>query len=154
MLPDTLHEQIRADFPAFHRSVSGFIDQYGDRTVGELKLETVTMRLDPLVFYRYLKNYLLADLMAEPLTGTGELHAQATRELTTGLLASQSVLFRRSVWQNAGAAATGHPLPREPPAGANPALWDVPGVVPRPRYAPHRSGRVNHQPGHILPNRN
>ena len=96
--PDTLHDQIRADFPAFHQSVSGFIDQYGDRTVGELKLETVTMRLDPLVFYRYLKNYLLADLMAEPLTGTGELHAQATQELTT-LLANQSVLFRRSVWQ-------------------------------------------------------
>ena len=97
--PATLHEQIQADFPDFYEAVARFIDQYGDRTVGELKLETITMRLNPMVFYQYLKNYLTADLPTEPLTGTSELHTQAIRELTT-LLAKRPVWFRGSVWRH------------------------------------------------------
>ncbi|MBO0933778.1 PEP/pyruvate-binding domain-containing protein [Fibrella aquatilis] len=100
-MPDTLTDQVRTHFPAFHQAVSGFIDHYGDRTVGELKLETITMRLAPAVFYQYLRNYLTADEAAEPLTGTTTLHSSAKDELTA-LLSHQSGLFRRRVWGNLG----------------------------------------------------
>lgn len=100
LLPDNLHETVRTSFPDFYRAVSRFIDQYGDRTVGELKLETVTMRLAPVVFYQYLRNYLSADTVAEPSTGTTTgLHTEAANELAV-LLANRTVLFRRKVWKN------------------------------------------------------
>lgn len=45
-------------FPEFQQQVHAFIQRYGDRTVGELKLETVTMRTDIRILYKYLHNYL------------------------------------------------------------------------------------------------
>ena len=99
-LPENLHKTVRTGFPDFYRAVSHFIDQYGDRTVGELKLETVTMRLAPIVFYQYLRNYLSADTVAEPSIGTATgLHTKAANELAV-LLANCAVLFRRRVWKN------------------------------------------------------
>ncbi len=89
--------QIQKQYPAFYQAVSQFIDQYGDRTVGELKLETQTMRLAPSVFYQYLRNYLTVDASAESLAGgQTELHTGAAEELTN-CLASQSIWFRLSV---------------------------------------------------------
>jgi pyruvate,water dikinase len=58
-LPADLPAQVTARYPAFAREVEAFIGQFGDRTVGELKLETPTMRTRPLIFYQYLRNYLL-----------------------------------------------------------------------------------------------
>lgn len=96
-LPHDLHQRIQTNFSDFYQGVSQFIDQYGDRTVGELKLETVTMRLAPLVFYQYLRNYLSADIPVELLTGsTTGLHTEAANELK-GLLADRPALFRRQV---------------------------------------------------------
>ena len=56
------HEQVAKQFPRFLAEVQQYIHRYGDRTVGELKLETVTMRVDPRVFYQYLRNYLSTDV--------------------------------------------------------------------------------------------
>lgn len=98
--PD-LHSQVRSRFPHFYQAVSQFIDLYGDRTVGELKLETITMRLDPAVFYQYLRNYLTADSLPDSLNTTTGLHTEAANELTQ-LLASHSSFFRRTVWQKLG----------------------------------------------------
>ena len=56
------HEQVAKQFPRFLAEVQQYIHRYGDRTVGELKLETVTMRVDPGVFYQYLRNYLSTDV--------------------------------------------------------------------------------------------
>ena len=99
-LPTDIDQQVGAGFPQFHQTVGQFIDQYGDRTVGELKLETITMRLDPLVFYQYLRNYLVADALPEPPT-TG-LHTQANAELTL-LLANRSGYVRQRVLANLAA---------------------------------------------------
>jgi pyruvate,water dikinase len=44
--------------PILHRRCIDFIDQYGDRTIGELKLETVTMRLDHNLLAAYLRPLL------------------------------------------------------------------------------------------------
>jgi len=40
---------------AMHQRCLDFIDRYGDRTIGELKLETVTMRLDHSLLAAYLR---------------------------------------------------------------------------------------------------
>ena len=56
------HAQVTEQFPLFLAEVQQYIHRYGDRTVGELKLETVTMRVDPGVFYQYLRNYLSTDV--------------------------------------------------------------------------------------------
>lgn len=52
------HQQVQIRFPDFAQQVDQFISDYGDRTVGELKLETITMRVNAQVFYNYLCNYL------------------------------------------------------------------------------------------------
>ncbi len=57
------HEQVTEQFPRFLAEVQQYIHRYGDRTVGELKLETVTMRVDPTVFYQYLRNYLSTEVV-------------------------------------------------------------------------------------------
>ena len=55
---DETHQKVKLKNPEFYREVELFIAKYGDRTIGELKLETVTMRLSPKIFYSYLKNLL------------------------------------------------------------------------------------------------
>jgi pyruvate,water dikinase len=96
-LPGDLHGQVQARFPEFYGEVGQFIGQYGDRTVGELKLETRTMRVTPLVFYKYLRNYLAADAAPPvPAESHTRLHEEAAAELS-GRLAGRSARFRRSV---------------------------------------------------------
>ena len=60
--PTDCHTQVAAQFPDFFTEVQRYIHRYGDRTVGELKLETTTMRVKPAVFYQYLRNYLSTDV--------------------------------------------------------------------------------------------
>ncbi len=59
---DDLHDKVAARFPGFFAEVQQYIHRYGDRTVGELKLETITMRVNPQIFYHYLNNYLSTDV--------------------------------------------------------------------------------------------
>ncbi len=47
-------------FPDFKLKVERFIALYGDRTMGELKLETITFRQDESLFYDLLKNFVIA----------------------------------------------------------------------------------------------
>lgn len=61
-LPKDIHQQVKARFSDFYQEVLHFIDHYGDRTTGELKLETRTMRTNPLVFYSYLRDCLNAQI--------------------------------------------------------------------------------------------
>ena len=53
-----LFEILAAEYPAFAAAVQTYIARYGDRVMGELKLETVTMRVDPHVLLRYLRPML------------------------------------------------------------------------------------------------
>ena len=61
-LPNDIHTQVKNRFGDFYHEVIHFIDHYGDRAAGELKLETHTMRTDPLVFYSYLRDCLNAQI--------------------------------------------------------------------------------------------
>ena len=99
-LPEDIHQQVQQNFLVFHAQAEAFIGQYGDRTVGELKLETQTMRLQPLIFYKYLRNYLTAATAPEPVKASNtSLNMQARAELQD-LLRNSSWLVRRSAWKS------------------------------------------------------
>lgn len=96
-LPDDVHEKVQKQFPAFYNDVQSFIHSYGDRTVGELKLETITMRLLPKIFYSYLRN-LTASNNLQTLAHS-HLHLSAKNELEDKLQ-NHSSLFKRGVYKS------------------------------------------------------
>ena len=96
-LPANLPDQVQQLYPEFAAAVGKFINQYGDRTAGELKLETATMRVEPLIFYRYLRNFLVAG--PDSPTPVPALHPAAVQELQT-LIQPRLFWFRRRVWRS------------------------------------------------------
>jgi rifampicin phosphotransferase len=64
--------QVRA--PAFHARCCDYIERYGDRTMGELKLESITLRQDPSFMFAVLKNFLSRDDLT-----LASLHANEAR---------------------------------------------------------------------------
>ncbi|GAA3933236.1 PEP/pyruvate-binding domain-containing protein [Hymenobacter algoricola] len=95
-LPPDVHAQTRALAPEFFGGVEEFISRYGDRTMGELKLETRTMRTEPAIFYQYLRNYLGEAAPGAARPDTPGLHAAAGQELAR-LLQTCSWRLRRRV---------------------------------------------------------
>ncbi|WP_207429709.1 PEP/pyruvate-binding domain-containing protein [Pedobacter sp. SYSU D00535] len=93
--PEASFETIPRCFPEFYKEVLTFLDKYGDRTAGELKLETRTMRTDPLLFYRLLKN----QIESEGLGFGSEFRDGAVAELEQKL-AGRSPFFRSKVLSN------------------------------------------------------
>ena len=91
-----VHQQVSYLAPEFHCAVEAFLGKYGDRTAGELKLETFTMRVAPLVFYQYLRNFLLSE-PAPATKPTALLHEQACQQLSN-LLAHRPVWTRKRTW--------------------------------------------------------
>jgi pyruvate,water dikinase len=79
--PD-LPAQVARLAPAFHERVQYYVARYGDRTMGELKLETETMRTNAALFYQYLGPYLAPPA---PRPVAESLPAQAAAELTERL---------------------------------------------------------------------
>ncbi|UYZ59482.1 PEP/pyruvate-binding domain-containing protein [Hymenobacter latericus] len=92
-----LPAQVQQLAPAFAEQVAEFISRYGDRTVGELKLETQTMRTNPQIFYQYLRNYLTAEAPATLGThGSQQVLGQAQAEVEA-LLQGKSWVLQRQV---------------------------------------------------------
>ncbi|HLD68679.1 MAG TPA: phosphoenolpyruvate synthase [Pseudomonas sp.] len=61
----------------FHGQCLHYIEQYGDRTMGELKLESITLRQDPSFLFAILKNYLSRpDLTPETLAANEARYRQ------------------------------------------------------------------------------
>ena len=50
--------RVDAEHPEFSEKLQEYIERYGDRVIGELKLETVTAREDPSFVVHVLRNYL------------------------------------------------------------------------------------------------
>ncbi|MCM4156007.1 PEP/pyruvate-binding domain-containing protein [Gramella sp. AN32] len=96
-LPHNLHQKIEKEHPVFFREVSYFIQRYGDRTVGELKLETQTMRVEPLIFYKYLRNFLSGEKIRKINLERVSEKAKAKLE---NLLKTKSFFFRRKLQKN------------------------------------------------------
>ncbi len=56
-----LLSQVQVVDADFHAGCMDYIERYGDRTMGELKLESITLRQDPSFLFAVLKNYLRRD---------------------------------------------------------------------------------------------
>ena len=100
-LPTDCHDPVATQFPDFFTEVERYIHRYGDRTVGELKLETITMRVAPAVFYRYLRNYLSVDITLRPTSpsdtssGTTQLRKKLMR-LKKGIQRREAMRLERT----------------------------------------------------------
>lgn len=56
-----LMKRIRHADPHFHALCEDYIERYGDRVMGELKLESITLRQDPGFMFSVLRNFLSRD---------------------------------------------------------------------------------------------
>lgn len=74
---------LRREHPEFAASIDRYIDRYGDRCMGELKLETISLREDPSFLLRLLRGYLdRPDLDADAIAAKElRLRAEAEAEL-------------------------------------------------------------------------
>jgi len=74
----------------FHKQCLHYIEQYGDRTMGELKLESVTLRQDPSFLFAILKNYLSRpDLTLETLAANEARYRQQAEQDAFGAIGSK-----------------------------------------------------------------
>lgn len=69
--------RIREEFPAFAATFDEYIERYGDRCMGELKLETISHREDPGFVVTMLRNYLDRDDLDPDELGAREQAARA-----------------------------------------------------------------------------
>ncbi len=51
-------EQVRRGYASFTADIDDWLERYGDRCMGELKLETISLREDPGFVVQVLRNYL------------------------------------------------------------------------------------------------
>lgn len=58
---ENIHDYIHQYYPEIYIQIENFVNDYGDRTISELKLETISMRVDRSIFYKYVKMYLQND---------------------------------------------------------------------------------------------
>ncbi len=115
----TLFRTLAAQHPSFAAEVQAYIHRYGDRVMGELKMETVTMRVDPNVLLRYLRPMLdVAPTHAAPESSPtpkwlrplrdGIFRREALRLQRTRLFGMYRSLYRRmgELLQTSGAIAS------------------------------------------------
>lgn len=76
--------RLRQQDPRFYQQCIDYIALYGDRTMGELKLETLTLRQDPRFLFTILRNYLSAETL--PKSQKGKLKVAAEEEVFARLL--------------------------------------------------------------------
>jgi rifampicin phosphotransferase len=71
---DQLLDRLQLAAPDFYQRCCDYIERYGDRTMGELKLESITLRQDPSFMFAVLKNFLSRDDLT-----LASLHANEAR---------------------------------------------------------------------------
>ena len=95
---------LRRRFPPFAEQIDRYIERYGDRVMGELKLETITLREDPGFVLRVLRNYLAAAPIDPDAIAAREHAAREQAEQT--LLARVGWMKRGRVRRTLRAART------------------------------------------------
>ncbi len=76
-LLDTVENQylldaIQVESPEFHKQCLEYIELYGERTIGELKLESISLRQDPSFMFAVLKNFLSREDLNEKTLAKNE----------------------------------------------------------------------------------
>ncbi|WP_445495313.1 phosphoenolpyruvate synthase [Photorhabdus sp. SF281] len=78
----TLLTQVRKLDTSFHQQCIDYIEKYGDRTMGELKLETITLKQDPRFLFLIIKNYLAIDTLTPETLSSRERKLRTQAENT------------------------------------------------------------------------
>ena len=58
--------------------IDAYINQFGDRCTGELKLETITYRQEPTAFIQIIKSYVQQDIQAKTRTASPKSKIEET----------------------------------------------------------------------------
>ena len=64
----------------FHARCLDYIERYGDRTIGELKLESITLRQNPAFMFSVMRNFLKKPELTEASLGQREQEMRTTAE--------------------------------------------------------------------------
>ncbi len=64
----------------FHATCLDYIERYGDRTIGELKLESITLRQNPAFMFSVMRNFLKKPELTEASLGQREQETRETAE--------------------------------------------------------------------------
>ncbi|MBI1223507.1 MAG: hypothetical protein GC180_12970 [Bacteroidetes bacterium] len=92
------HKWMAESYPAIAKKVEAFISEYGDRVVGELKLETKTLRQNPDGVYHILRNFVeddLSDLTAKE-TGLVETRDRSFHRLKNAIERREALRMDRT----------------------------------------------------------
>lgn len=73
-------------FPKVLMEIKQYIHDYGDRCMGELKLETITMRQDPEVLFQLIRNYVQSGLAERQ----NLFHHHETQEMFLSVIAQMN----------------------------------------------------------------
>jgi pyruvate,water dikinase len=95
--PEAALQSARRASPEFSARLDALLEEYGDRCMGELKLESQSLRDDPAFIVRVLRNYIdgrVADPAALADTARA-VRLEAERAVEAGLGAIARVRFRR-----------------------------------------------------------
>lgn len=100
----TLLERVQVHDPEFHAQCLDYIEKYGDRTMGELKLESVTLRQDPSFLFAVLKNYLTRDDLTPETLAANEarFRDEAERDAFTAIREKQGARALRTFHKHLG----------------------------------------------------
>lgn len=100
---EKLLDVLQVSYPAVYRQCLEYIELYGDRTMGELKLESITLRENPKFMFAVLKNFLTRDdltlstLAANEEQFRNEAEAQAFKAITDKLGAGKLPKFKKDL---------------------------------------------------------
>lgn len=85
-----LLDAIQVKSPTFYKQCQEYIELYGDRTIGELKLESISLRSDPTFMFAVLKNFLSREDLNESTLANNEASFRGeAEELAFGKIESQ-----------------------------------------------------------------
>ncbi|MCP4663497.1 MAG: phosphoenolpyruvate synthase, partial [bacterium] len=91
--------RVGAGWPEFAVALDAYVERYGDRVMGELKLETITLRQDPAFLHRVLCDYLDRPDLDPDRLGPGQRRRRAAAEaqVAAGLGLGARHRFRRTL---------------------------------------------------------
>ncbi len=75
-----LLDAIQVKYPSFYASCQEYIELYGDRCIGELKLESITLRQDASFLFAVLRNFLNRDDLTIDTLNANEMKFRADAE--------------------------------------------------------------------------
>ena len=90
-----IRERLATDPAAapFLAEVDAYLETFGDRTMNELKLETITLSEDPAFLFRMIRDYLRGEVPLETESRAAAMRAEAEGLVATRLGAGRRALF-------------------------------------------------------------